>query len=284
MEAIRLDISRPRTIREANIVHRTPTNWPEIGIFRPVTHFLYYHQEGRRCMEDREEQFDLEPGDLVLFFAGCEYVSHRPPGPYRAMNILFAPLPSDMLAPGSRPPAATPDTVVLRGRLRTGQDPWIRERFAEVVHLVHAREPLRRRRASTVLEELLLECALRAEARPERWSAPVEYVAGFIERHLDRRLALDELADLVALSRRSLTRRFREAMGCSVQAFQMEKRLALAASILKTHPDMALREIAATLGFYDEFHLSRAFRQRWGQSPAAFRSQAASGAATVFRP
>ncbi len=277
METIRLSIACCRTIVDANFVHRVHVNWRPGLLFQPRAHFLYYQLAGDRNMEDWEGRFDMNPGDVILFYGGRAYASFPPASGYRAMNILFAPVPDDRWQPG-RPagPAdgagdACANELSLASRVLTGGDPAIRERFAEVVQLTHSPIPLRRRKAEALLQDLLIELALRSQAPAGRWSAPIEYAIGFIDKNLDRKLRIDELADLVDLSRRSLTRRFRRATGRSIHEYHQAKRIALAVSLLKTHPDITLREVADTLGFYDEFHLSRAFRQHVGVSPAAFR-------------
>ena len=36
-------------------------------------------------------------------------------------------------------------------------------------------------------------------------------------------------------------------------------------------PDLCLLEIAAALGFHDEFHMRKAFKQKYGISPQSYR-------------
>lgn len=36
-------------------------------------------------------------------------------------------------------------------------------------------------------------------------------------------------------------------------------------------PDLCLLEIAAALGFHDEFHMRKAFKQKYGISPQRYR-------------
>jgi len=228
-------------------------------------------------MGDGEGSFTLNPGDVVLFFSGNRYPSYRPPGAYRAMNILFGPLAVDTTCVG-RPTVhglVDEDMLVVASRVPTGGDPMIRARFSEVVQLSNSPLPLRRRKASALLEDLLIDLAIRSEPSEQPWGPLMEYVLGFMDRNLDRKLSIDELADLVGISRRSLTRRFRQATGRSITAYHLEKRVAVAASMLKIHPDITLHEVADTLGFCDEFHFSRTFRKHMGVSPRGF--MAASG-------
>jgi AraC-like DNA-binding protein len=41
---------------------------------------------------------------------------------------------------------------------------------------------------------------------------------------------------------------------------------------LKLEPDWKLSQIATAFGFYDEFHMSKAFKQKFGVSPSDYRN------------
>ena len=47
-----------------------------------------------------------------------------------------------------------------------------------------------------------------------------------------------------------------------------------AASQLIMEPDLRLQEIATAYGFHDEFHMSKAFKQKYGVSPQQYRKAA----------
>jgi AraC family transcriptional regulator len=91
---------------------------------------------------------------------------------------------------------------------------------------------------------------------------------------IDRRLsfppALEELADLAHLSTRHFTRRFRQAMGVSPHEFMTSRRLERAKDLL-LQGDLAIGEVAETLGFSSLATFSRWFAQRAGAPPSSFR-------------
>ena len=62
------------------------------------------------------------------------------------------------------------------------------------------------------------------------------------------------------------------ATGLSFSKYQTTRKLVMVASQLGVEPDIKLSEIAATFAFYDEFHLSRAFKQKCGQSPTQYKN------------
>lgn len=65
--------------------------------------------------------------------------------------------------------------------------------------------------------------------------------------------------------------RFVAEVGQSPLAFRNDRRLEAAATMLRM-TDLTVRAIARTLGYTDEFHLSRRFRARFGCPPGIYRT------------
>ena len=74
-------------------------------------------------------------------------------------------------------------------------------------------------------------------------------------------------------STKTLDKSMLHKTGLSFHAYQKERKLEMAASLLMTDPDLQLREIANALGFYDEFHLSKSFKQKYHISPREYRNK-----------
>jgi len=126
------------------------------------------------------------------------------------------------------------------------------------------------------LQEFLLALAAAAfEPAPRvemSTDAEVERVRRRLESEYARSLSLDELADEVNLSRRSLTRRFRAALGTSPMAYQKETRMRAAAMMLRS-TDLQIQQIALEVGFGDVFQFSKAFRRHTGRTASAVRRE-----------
>ena len=95
-------------------------------------------------------------------------------------------------------------------------------------------------------------------------------VVSYLEQHCDEEITLDSLARLACLSRRSLTRAFRGAYGCSPIDHLIRLRVARAAALLED-PRLSITEIAGRTGFGDGNYLARVFRRQMGCSPSAYR-------------
>lgn len=82
---------------------------------------------------------------------------------------------------------------------------------------------------------------------------------------------LDDLAALAGMSHARLNRCFRKAYGQSVFAWLREYRLDAASRLLRRDAG-TITDIAFRCGFSSSSHLATAFRQRFGCSPAAYRT------------
>ncbi|AYC99518.1 AraC family transcriptional regulator [Neorhizobium sp. NCHU2750] len=84
------------------------------------------------------------------------------------------------------------------------------------------------------------------------------------------RLTIAEMAETVGLSESWFANVFKQTTGKSPLQWQLAKRVELAKTLLLQR-DLAVAEIAAQLGFTDQAHLTKTFRQVVGDTPAAWR-------------
>jgi AraC family transcriptional regulator len=91
-----------------------------------------------------------------------------------------------------------------------------------------------------------------------------------LEHHLDEPLHLDQLADLAGWSPCHFHRIFTGLVGETVADHVRRVRLERAALAMRTHGTSVLR-IALDAGYQDHSAFARAFRQRFGSTPSAWR-------------
>jgi AraC-like DNA-binding protein len=102
-------------------------------------------------------------------------------------------------------------------------------------------------------------------------SGPLARVRDHLDRHFDRDVALDELAQVAGLNRSHLVRAFRKAMGTTPHAYLLDRRYRAARRLLAAGESPAA--VAVACGFCDQSHLNRVFKARMGVTPGAFRGQ-----------
>jgi len=95
-------------------------------------------------------------------------------------------------------------------------------------------------------------------------------VREFVEVHLGESIDLSMLAGVAGLSVHHFARQFKQSAGMPPHAYLTQKRIERAQEML-VQTDLPLAEIAFAVGFFDQGHLARHFRQRLGTTPREFR-------------
>lgn len=103
--------------------------------------------------------------------------------------------------------------------------------------------------------------------------ALVEELKDFLTLHVDEDIPLDALAERFGISRRHITRLFRDGTGSSVGEFQQRIRLQTARKLL-SDTDLPIGEIAFRVGFDSGTALAHAMRRVDGCSPSGIRKAA----------
>jgi AraC-like DNA-binding protein len=126
------------------------------------------------------------------------------------------------------------------------------------------------------LKELLTSILVSRSNQP--LSAYLRYIAAcdappleaIMELNFCHNLSIDTFAQMCHRSLSSFKRDFRKHYGTSPGKWLIERRLEHSASLLQT-TGMSITEIMFECGFEDLSHFSRAFKERFSQSPSAFR-------------
>jgi transcriptional regulator GlxA family with amidase domain len=112
------------------------------------------------------------------------------------------------------------------------------------------------------------------------------YLEGAVDRHADELIAqiqfwlrtnlnsdisLAELAAQFGLSQRSFSRRFKEATGIRATEYWQQLRIEAAKDLLASS-NLSIQEIAYHVGYQDQGHLSRLFKQNLALTPKDYRA------------
>lgn len=144
-----------------------------------------------------------------------------------------------------------------------------------------AERPVRHEAVVAHLVALLLHQVARAiqeNNRPAGAGAPTHGLAydvsSYIQQHIyaNERLRLDALAATFHQAKATLSQRFKEQTGGTIKDYILRYKLNLVKARLQ-FSDRSVAQIADELGFADESHLNKLFRQREGCTATAFRRQ-----------
>jgi AraC family transcriptional regulator len=214
----------------------------------------------------RYEQF----GKVFLIPAGLEMEVRAGAGEQRALRVMF-----------------NPRTVCEW--LDVEQD-WSDRRLSASLDIHVPQIPVILRRLAQELEnpgfagdtmtellnmQLAIEIARFLRSVPERASGGL---APWRLRLIDERIqqdgqapTLQDLAGLVDLSVRQLTRGFRDSRGCSIGSYIEQKRIEAACCHLKR--GMSVKQVSYVLGFASPSGFSHAFRMARGETPRTYRAR-----------
>ncbi|WP_147112380.1 helix-turn-helix domain-containing protein [Tateyamaria sp. syn59] len=179
------------------------------------------------------------------------------------------------------------DTIPLLRRMQAMgahhlvRKPVICTQSRAVTHLadVLAEEVCNPRRPSMVADGLV--SALLAEILDiGKVSDPIELAAqnhavfedlrAFVSDHLQDRITVSDMAEVIGVSESWLTRLCRKELDTTPLRWLMDQRLSAAKELMR-QTNGTLSEIAAATGFADQAHLTRNFRAAVGQTPAIWR-------------
>ena len=87
----------------------------------------------------------------------------------------------------------------------------------------------------------------------------------------ERFYSVSDIAHKFYISEKTLNKRFKLVYDKTFYAWQMEQKLDMVYQALQNNTELTLKEAAVNFGFYDEFHLSRAFKKKFGVAPKYVR-------------
>lgn len=217
--------------------------------------FAFDCQRGLHAIgSDRVRPFDAMPNGLAFVPAGCDVLSESPKG-------------------GEYLRVMRTDGISLMG------DRAFNNRIDQpAINLaLRMRRALLQASVDDDCEAWALALAERAQGS-EAWSAPQGAITGsrmrlldeFIDAGLDGPLGIQAMARLLELSEGYFMRAFKNATGKSPHSYLIDRRLAKARASMRDST-ARLSEIALTCGFNSQAHMTTAFKQRLGVSPAQLR-------------
>lgn len=235
------------------------------GVVQPFMAHTHEHyviglvEEGRRLLVCNEAAFELAPGDLVVFNSGDVHGCEQSDGGVFAYDSVAVAV--ELL-----------DGVRLAGP--KASDPAAVEAFREVLRAIE--EGTETHTAEAVL--CLCELLVAEEAAEDGGDVPLP--AGLHEDAAQRTMAhfcghlaspssLSALAAEEGLSTYALIRAYKRRFAITPMRHLASLRVECACRLLREGVEPAA--VAAEVGFADQAHLTRVFKQRLGTTPGAYQ-------------
>jgi AraC-like DNA-binding protein len=141
---------------------------------------------------------------------------------------------------------------------------WI-EQFAEI------RDTRKQIQALIVLLQFFGEIALGEGHAPADKDAWLSKAKAYLSYDLKGEIDLQQVAKDLGMGYEAFRKKFQLHAKQSPFRFRNERKVEAAKHLIRYAPQSSNREVAEALGFSDEFHFSKRFRQIAGVSPNAFR-------------
>lgn len=249
---------------------------PTVHVDRVIEeHDIFYIYDGQWQVNQDGVSYSLHSGDIVLLRAGSHHFGTIPcTANMRNMFVHFNTLPGDRgpldLSPVQARTYTAGGIFCLPTVVHAGTDSNVSQALRDIISTYWSHRDDRERNLCILLNSLLNELAYLARnslAQSEEW---ITVLLKAMNLEPERMFTLEEAADLVHMSVRTLSSRFRRIMGKSVHEYQLEMKLESAYSTLRTG-QYTVREVAQNCGFCDPFYFSRVFKQKYGYSPSELK-------------
>ena len=100
----------------------------------------------------------------------------------------------------------------------------------------------------------------------------IDSALSFIEKNYQADVSIEDIARYIGLNRSYFGKVFKEGMGVSPQQFLIGYRMEKACELLKLS-SLSIGEVGRSVGYPNQLHFSRAFRNTYGTSPRTWRQQ-----------
>lgn len=262
--SIHLNLSVPHEVMIANShYYRTPTEERYIDRTLPY-HDLIYIMEGDWAIAEAEDVYQLKRGDVLLLSAGRHHYTRQP---CQAGTRTFC---IHISCPESNNDVFY-DSIELPTLLHMGGEHNIRHYFEQIVDIYWSNQPYKNERLETLLHLLLLELAAVQHKQKTPQDTLADQAISLITSNPHRRITTEEAAKQLFVSTKTLANAMHKKTGMPFYAYQKNIKLEMIAVQLVTETDLRISEIADAFGFHDEFHLSNAFKKKYGVSPQKYR-------------
>jgi len=260
-----LDSSVKRTVTTCNYNQHIRAAHPDRTM---DVHDLIYIREGHWTITQEGMDYEVAPGDVVMLHGGCHHYGPKPcEETVKTCFVHFNMLCRDKLEKekGSDPSFWAFPTVV-----NCENNPMVLHCFERIIYAYWSESESEKKKASAYLDLLLCEiaCAAEQEYRPH---SMVEDIKLVIKNTPNRFFSVRELAQKHHCSEKTVSSKFKEGTGESLHAWQLRLKCQMAEELIRFDPSLTLKEIAATYGFYDEYHFGKCFKKVTGHSPKRLR-------------
>ena len=220
---------------------------------------------------DRLRKYDRRPYEFIVVPPHFPLSGETDDAPEVLVFVIEFARIREPLAGAFGVPADTLESEVL---IEAG-NPFVVELTQRIRRLLNEDQPAKSYLESlcfTLLVEMFRPIVERRNQRPRQQvdKTKIDMLLSFIDANLDGDLGIDRLAQSIGVTDHQLSRQFKKVVGESPHKYVLQRRTD-AARRLVINEDYPLAEIAFATGFSSQSHMTTAFKNVLGTTPAAIR-------------
>jgi len=227
-------------------------------------HDLIYLIDGHWAIAENDTEYLLQKGDVLLLAAGRHHYTRLPCEPGTRTFCIHV-----SCEEGDHEDFT--DSVSLPSLMHMDGEHGVKHYFEEILSAHWSENSYKQERLSALFNLLILELANSQNKQRVSQNDLADKAIEIITATPHHRFQAKEVAQALFVSERTLNNAMNSKTGMPFYAYQKNLKLEMAALQLVMEPDLRLSEIATAFGFHDQFHLSNAFKQKFGMSPQQYR-------------
>jgi AraC-like DNA-binding protein len=142
--------------------------------------------------------------------------------------------------------------------------------LSEITTLITSAVAMNKNLAVAFITKLIYQwvCLIVQTGTKDKQLIQIEKLISLIHTDIQKRWTVSDMAEWMQCSEQYLRRLFMKYTGKTPKEFYLDARLELALSLLR-QGNYSVSQVADMLNFFDSFHFSKAFKQKFGYAPSA---------------
>ena len=235
-------------------------------------HDFLYCAEGKWEIFIDNKPYILNKDDILILHAGVEHYGKEPCLPETKVYFIHIfPEDGDSYSEKSHN-NSSPNLVVCDPLIHCQNFPEIKRLFKEIIQTYWSSLPQSACKCSVLIQMLLIrlsECEQKHSFDKE--IALTESCINIISQSSHFFLKPKEMAKSLFVSERTLRNAFKKVYNTTPYHYQRDMKLKRSIALMKEYPELTMNEIAINLGFADESHFCKVFKQIYGISPTTYK-------------
>lgn len=263
---IAIDLNSSHTLVAANAhFYKVPTD--ENYIDRTLQyHDLIYLVEGSWEFTENGVEYQLHTNDLLMLAAGRHHYTRLPCSPGTKTFCIH-------ISAEAGDTESNPNAAVFPTLMNVTNAPSVKQCFENIVSTYWTDNKYKTQKLTALVNLLLLTVFEEFQCQKTKKVDIASKAIEMIIENPHKRYTAKEVADSLFISTKTLDNAMKKKVGVPFYTYLKNRKLDMVAMQLEMEPELKLHDIAASYCFHDEFHMSKAFKQRFGISPQEYRKQ-----------